>query len=159
MPHSLIVLPDDTAELILAPIKAARLRLNIRMFLFTDPTLLDAVIAARIRGDHVRVMLNPARRDGKSDNEAARAALSMAGIEVRNSSPAFALTHQKSMAIDDAIGFVEPLNWEQRDPTETRDYAVTTTSKLEINAFKKRPRNALRGTRYFKFLSIEGYFA
>ena len=132
MSHRLIVLPDDTRDAILAPINEATRALNIRMFLFTDPILLGAVIAAQQRGVQVRVMLNPARRDGSSENEETRQALSAAGIEVRDSSPTFAVTHQKSMVIDDAIGFVESLNWETRDLTETRDYAVTTTDKLEV---------------------------
>ena len=132
MTHTLIVLPDDTVDAILAPINAAKRSLNIRMFLFTEPTLLHAVIAAKRRGVNVRVMLNPARRNGKSENEKARKALLAAGIEVRDSSAAFALTHQKSMVIDDKIGFVESLNWELRDLTETRDYAVTTTKKSEV---------------------------
>jgi cardiolipin synthase len=132
MSHTLIVLPDDTAKSILEPINAAKHALNIRMFLFTDPTLLDAVIAAKHRGVNVRVMLNPARRDGKSDNEKASKTLIAAGIKVRDSSPAFALTHQKSMVIDDTTGFIESLNWETRDLTETRDYAVVTTDKIEV---------------------------
>jgi phosphatidylserine/phosphatidylglycerophosphate/cardiolipin synthase-like enzyme len=133
MSHRLIVLPDDTAAAILDPINAAKTSINIRMFLFTDPTLLDAVIAAKHRGVFVRVMLNPARRDGTSDNEEARAALAAAGIDVRDSNPEFAVTHQKSMVIDGTAGFVESLNWETRDLTETRDYAVVTTNKLEIS--------------------------
>ena len=132
MSHTLIVLPDDTISAILEPINAARRSLNIRMFLFTEPTLLRAVIAAHQRGVNVRVMLNPARRNGKSENPKARKALLAAGIEVRDSSAAFALTHQKSMVIDDKTGFVESLNWEPRDLTETRDYAVTTTKKSEV---------------------------
>jgi phosphatidylserine/phosphatidylglycerophosphate/cardiolipin synthase-like enzyme len=132
MSHTLIVLPDDTARPIIDPINAAMRMLNIRMFLFTDPVLLEAVIAAKRRGTHVRVMLNPARRDGKSDNEKARKVLLGAGIEVRDSSAAFALTHQKSMVIDHTTGFVESFNWETRDLTETRDYAVATTKKVEV---------------------------
>ena len=106
MSHSLIVLPDDTAKAIIDPINAAEHSLNIRMFLFTDPTLLSTVIAAKKRGVNVRVMLNPARRDGQSDNDEARKKLSAAGIKVRDSSDAFALTHQKSMVIDHKLGFV-----------------------------------------------------
>jgi cardiolipin synthase A/B len=131
MTHRLIVLPDDTAKPILDAIHGARLALNIRMFLFTDETLLAAVIAAKQRGVHVRVMLNPARRSGVSENEASRAALAGAGIEVRDSNPKFDLTHQKSMVVDHRLGFVESLNWELRDLTETRDYAVITTHDLE----------------------------
>src|SRR6201996_3230329 len=130
--HRLIVLPDDGADAIIDPIKAARNSLNIRMFLFTDPSLLEAVIAARRRGVHVRVMLNPARRDGTSDNQVARDTLLAAGVSVRDSSTEFAVTHQKSMVIDGEVGYIESLNWETRDLTQTRDYAVETTSKAEV---------------------------
>ncbi|WP_407150432.1 phospholipase D-like domain-containing protein [Bradyrhizobium sp. ORS 86] len=132
MSHRLIVLPDDTADAIIDPINAARHTLNIRMFLFTDRSLLNAVIAARHRGVHVRVMLNPARRDGTSDNEIARESLLAAGVKVRDSSSEFAVTHQKSMVIDNQLGFIESLNWETRDLTQTRDYAVETTSKADV---------------------------
>jgi cardiolipin synthase A/B len=137
MTHTLIVLPDDTAKPLLDALAAAKKSLNIRMFLFTDQTLLEAVVAARRRGVFVRVMLNPARRSGESENEASRKTLEDAGIEVRDSSPKFALTHQKSMVIDDEAGFVESLNWEIRDLTETRDYAVVTTHKLEVDEMVK----------------------
>jgi cardiolipin synthase len=132
MSHRLIILPDDSADAIIDPINAACHSLNIRMFLFTDPPLLNAVIAAKRRGVHVRVMLNPVRRDGTSDNDGARKALQAAGVAVKDSSTEFAVTHQKSMVIDNQIGFIESLNWETRDLTETRDYAVETTKKSEV---------------------------
>ena len=132
MSHQLIVLPDDTAKPIIDAINGARQSLNIRMFLFTDPTLIDAVIAAHRRGVKVRVMLNPARRNGESENEEARKLLTDAGIAVHDSNPKFALTHQKSMVIDEKTGFVESLNWEPRDLTRTRDYAVITTHGHEV---------------------------
>ena len=131
MSHRLIVLPDDTAKPILDAIQQAKKALNIRMFLFTDETLLSAVIDARRRGVRVRVMLNPARRNGESENEASRSTLLAAGVEVRDSNPKFELTHQKSMVVDDQLGFVESLNWEPRDLTETRDYAVVTSHAAE----------------------------
>jgi len=132
MSHDLIVLPDDSATPIVEALNAAKRIVQIRMFLFTDPTMLNTVVAARKRGVVVRVMLNPARRDGTSDNDDTRKKLVAAGIEVRDSNPDFALTHQKSMVIDEETGFVESLNWETRDLTETRDYAVTTTHGIEV---------------------------
>ncbi|MSQ99631.1 MAG: phospholipase [Xanthomonadales bacterium] len=132
MSHTLIVLPDDTAKPIVDAIDATAHALNIRMFLFTDPTLLDVVIAAHKRGVKVRVMLNPARRSGESENDEARKLLTGAGIEVRDSNPAFDLTHQKSMVVDNKIGFVESLNWEPKGLTQTRDYAIVTTRGHEV---------------------------
>ena len=132
MSHTLIVLPDDTAKPIVDAIHGATKALNIRMFLFTDTTLINAVIAAHKRGVEVRVMLNPARRSGESENEEARKLLTDAGIAVHDSNPAFALTHQKSMVIDNKVGFVESLNWEPKDLTKTRDYAIVTTHGHEV---------------------------
>src|ERR1700712_1756783 len=104
MSHQLIVLPDDTAKPLLDAIHGAKTALNIRMFLFTDESLLGAVTAAQKRGVKVRVMLNPARRTGESENEASRAALIAAGVDVRDSNPKFDLTHQKSMVVDNKTG-------------------------------------------------------
>jgi phosphatidylserine/phosphatidylglycerophosphate/cardiolipin synthase-like enzyme len=132
MPHNLIVLPDDTAKPLVDAVNGAKRALQIRMFLFTDTTLLDAVIAAHRRGVKVRVMLNPARRSGETENEESRKTLAAAGVAVRDSNPAFDVTHQKSMVVDEEVGYVESLNWEVRDLTETRDYAIVTDDKLEV---------------------------
>ena len=72
MHRSLIVLPDDTGQPIVEAIAAARESLRIKMFLFSDPGLVAAVIAAHQRGVKVRVMLNPARRSGEGENQETR---------------------------------------------------------------------------------------
>ena len=112
---------------ILDAINAAKKSLQIKMFVFSDPDLLKAVIAAHQRGVKVRVMLNAARRSGEDDNEAVRKALEHAGIEVKDSNPDFGITHEKSMVVDEEIAFVKSLNWATKNLTETRDYAITTT--------------------------------
>jgi phosphatidylserine/phosphatidylglycerophosphate/cardiolipin synthase-like enzyme len=66
-------------------------------------------------GREVRVMLNPARRGGEPENEATRAKLKKAGVEVIDSSPRFAVTHEKSMVADDKTAFVKSLNWETKN--------------------------------------------
>jgi len=77
-------------------------------------------------------MLNPERRDGEKENGESRITLTDAGIEVLDSNPCFDLTHEKSMVIDDRMAFVESLNWETKNLTETRDYAIVTTHKHEV---------------------------
>lgn len=132
MSRALIVLPDDSARPILAAIEGAARTLRIKMFVFSDPSLLKAVIAAKRRGVKVRVMLNPARRSGEHDNDITRRALERADIEVQDANPAFALTHEKSMVIDDETAFVKSLNWATRNLTETRDYAVVTKRDHDV---------------------------
>jgi len=133
MSRSLIVLPDAGAAPLLAAIAAARRTLRVKMFVYSDPALLAAAIAAKKRGVDVRVMLNPARRSGESENEESRRKLVEAGVSVLDSNPAFDLTHEKSMVVDDAEAFVMSLNWETRNVTETRDYAVTTKHRREVD--------------------------
>ncbi len=132
MSRSLIVLPDDSVQPILDAIDGATKSLRIKMFIFTDPTLLDAVIAAHRRGVSVRIMLNPKRRSGVSENDESRSKLEASGIEVRDSNPAFDLTHEKSMVVDDKIAFVKSLNWQTKNLTGTRDYAVITRHAHEV---------------------------
>ena len=132
MSRSLIVLPDDTAKPILDAINSASKSLRIKMFVFSDPSLLQAVIAAHQRGLKVRIMLNPARRSGEAENEDSRKQLTAAGVEVIDSNPAFDLTHEKSMIVDDEMAFVKSLNWQTRNLTETRDYAVVTAHGHEV---------------------------
>jgi cardiolipin synthase len=81
---------------------------------------------------HVRVMLNPARRSGQSENAETHKKLKAAGIEVLDSNPAFDVTHEKSMVVDDATAYVKSLNWDIKNLTETRDYAVVTTHEPEV---------------------------
>jgi cardiolipin synthase len=132
MSRKLIVLPDDSAKPILEAIDGASTSLRIKMFVFSDPALLDAVIAARRRGLKVRIMLNPARRSGEEDNEATRKTLSHGGVEVIDSNPALDLTHEKSMVVDDETAFVKSLNWVTKNLTETRDYAIVTKHPHEV---------------------------
>ena len=133
MSRSLIVLPDETAKPILDAIDAARESLRIKMFEFSDPSVMKAVTGAHQRGVNVRIMLNPARRSGEAENEETRKQLSDAGIEVIDSNPAFDLTHEKSMVVDGTTAFVKSLNWETKNFTETRDYAVVTSHRHEVN--------------------------
>jgi len=130
--HSLIVLPDDTSRPFLDAVRNAKKSLRVKMFLFSDPDLINAVVDAKKRGLHVRVMLNPARRSGESENKATYKKLKAAGVEVIDSNPDFDVTHEKSMVVDDETAFVQSLNWDLKNLTETRDYAIVTTNPDEV---------------------------
>lgn len=133
MSRELLVLPEATSQPLLDAIAEAQTTLRIKMFVFSEPDLVAATVAARKRGVDVRVMLNPARRSGEAENEATRKTLEDAGVAVADSNPAFELTHEKSMVVDDRAAWVMSLNWEARNVTETRDYAVVTRHAKEVN--------------------------
>ncbi|MGZ3778425.1 MAG: phospholipase D-like domain-containing protein, partial [Mucilaginibacter sp.] len=130
--RSIIVFPDDTVKPVIEAINSAEKTLHIKMFLFSDPELLEAVIAAKNRGVKVKIMLNPARRNGEGENEESRIKLEGAGIQVHDSNPCFIITHEKSMIVDEKLAFVKSLNWETKNLTETRDYAIITSHPKEV---------------------------
>ena len=130
--RTLIVMPDDTGKPILDAISGATKSLRIKMFLFSDPDLIAATIGAHQRGVKVRVMLNPARRGGEPENEDTRKTLEAAGVEVADSNPDIDVTHEKSMVIDDERAFIHSLNWETKNLTVTRDYAIVTAHRHEV---------------------------
>ena len=132
MSYTLLVMPDDTAQPILEAIQGAKKSIRVKMFLFSHPELLSTVIETKRRGVHVRVMLNPARRSGESENEVTRKKLKAAGVEVIDSNPDFDVTHEKSMVVDDEVAYIQSFNWDVKDLTETRDYAVVTTHAPEV---------------------------
>lgn len=132
MSRSIIVLPDDSAQPLLDAISGAKNSIRIKMFVFSHPELLQAVIAATRRGVDVRVMLNPVRRDGQKENDEARKTLCEAGVRVLDSNPHFELTHEKSMVIDDQTAFVQSVNWETENFLSTRDYAIVTEHAEEV---------------------------
>ncbi len=133
MSRSIIVLPDDTGKPIVDAVNAATKSLRIKMFLFSDPGLIQAVLDAHHRKVQVRIMLNPARRSGEQENEETRRILTEAGVSVLDSNPKFDLTHEKSMVIDDTTAYVKSLNWQTKNLTVTRDYAVVTTHQHEVD--------------------------
>lgn len=132
MSHSLIVLPEDSNAEIINAISQAKRTLAIKMFIFNDSSLLREVIRAHGRGVNVRIMLNPQRRNGKKENDETRAALTEGGVQVKDSNPAFDLTHEKSMVVDNQIAFVQSFNWDSDAFSSSRDYAVITSHESEV---------------------------
>src|SRR5678809_736171 len=105
--RSILVFPDDTAKMIIETILEAKKSLRIKMFVFSDPELIYAVIDAHKRGLDVKVMLNPARRSGEEENESTRRLFEQAGVNVKDTNPFFGLTHEKSMVVDDRLAFIK----------------------------------------------------
>jgi phosphatidylserine/phosphatidylglycerophosphate/cardiolipin synthase-like enzyme len=130
--HHLIIQPDDGIQPILGTINGAELSLDIKMFQFTDPVLIQAVIEAHRRGVAVRVMLNPTRFTGEHDNDEAFAMFRDAKVPVQETNPKYPITHEKSMVVDGKQAFIMSLNWAPKYFERTRDYALVTNVPEEV---------------------------
>ena len=132
MARKLIVMPDDTIEPILNAIGGAAKSLRIKMFSVSDRRILSALVRAHKRKVKIRALLNPARHSGEIQNRGARTVLLDAGIDVLDTNPAFTVTHEKSMVVDDASAFIGSLNWDPDNFEETREFAVISTDPEEV---------------------------
>ena len=130
--HLLIIQPDDGIQPILGTIDGAERSLDIKMFQFTDPVLIQAVIQAHRRGVAVRVMLNPSRFTGEHDNDEAFALFRDAKVPVQETNPKYPITHEKSMVVDGKQAFIMSLNWAPKYFERTRDYALVTNVPEEV---------------------------
>ncbi|KAB2637966.1 MAG: hypothetical protein DVB30_06790, partial [Verrucomicrobia bacterium] len=131
--HHLIVQPDDGIAPILKTIEGAKTSLDIKMFQFTDPVLIEAVIAAHKRGLKVRVMLNPSRFTGEHDNDEAFELFKNAKVNVKETNPKYPITHEKSMVVDGKQAFIMSLNWAPKYFGLTRDYGLVTNDPEEVS--------------------------
>jgi len=130
--HRLIVQPDDGTAPVIALIDEAKKSLRVKQFTLTDPDVMAALVKAHKRGVDVRIMLNPHRSSGDRANDESYAALRKAGLKVEWTNPAFAVTHEKSMVVDDAVALIATFNMATKYFTETRDYGIITTHHRPI---------------------------
>lgn len=130
--HHLIIAPDDGIEPFLEALRGAKKRIDIKMFQLTEPRLIQELLAAHCRGVAVRVMLNPSRFTGEHDNDEAFDLFQKASVPVKETNPAFPITHEKSMVIDNTEAWIMSLNWAPKYFGETRDYALVTTDPIEV---------------------------
>jgi phosphatidylserine/phosphatidylglycerophosphate/cardiolipin synthase-like enzyme len=127
-----ILQPEQGSQPVLDLINGAQASIRLKMFTFTSDDIAEALIAAQRRGVLVRIMLNPARSSGSRANDDMKARLQAGGIHVIWSSPAFAVTHEKSMVVDGARALIATFNFGVKYFTETRDYGIITTDPAVI---------------------------
>src|SRR5215470_6105837 len=130
--HRLIVQPDDGTAPVIELIDSATKSLRVKQFTLTDPNLMSALTRAHERHVDVRIMLNPHRSSGDRANDDSFKALHHAGLKVEWSNPAFAVTHEKSIVIDDATTLISTFNCATKYFTETRDYGIVTAEPTQV---------------------------
>jgi phosphatidylserine/phosphatidylglycerophosphate/cardiolipin synthase-like enzyme len=130
--HRLIVEPDDGTAPVVELIDGAKTSLRVKQFTLTDEAVMAALVHAHQRGVDVRLMLNPHRSSGDRANDESFKVLRHAGLKVEWSNPAFAVTHEKSMVVDDGVALISTFNYATKYFTETRDYGIVTSNPEQV---------------------------
>jgi phosphatidylserine/phosphatidylglycerophosphate/cardiolipin synthase-like enzyme len=139
-PLALIVEPDQGFGGIDGDVAAARRSVDMTMYELDDPVLEAELVSDARRGVRVRVLLNGGyygSGGATGENSAAARYLRAGGVLVRSSPPRFALTHQKTVTIDDRLSLVMTLNLTARYYATTRDFALVDEQPADVAAIER----------------------
>jgi len=134
---SLITEPQAGIAPVLDAIRSARRSVELVMYEDEDSQVDAALAADRARGVSVRVLLNGGYYgDGSPDNEPAYGYLKDHGVAVRWTPSYFALTHQKSLVVDDRA-YILTFNLTPQYYASSRDFGVVDRNAADVTAIER----------------------
>jgi phosphatidylserine/phosphatidylglycerophosphate/cardiolipin synthase-like enzyme len=115
-------------------ITSAQKTIDMTMYELTDTTVTSDLATAAANGVAVRVILD--QNSEKKSNTTAYNYLNAHKVAVHWANPAYAVTHQKTITVDQATTAIMTLNLTPVDYTTTRDFAVITNDAADIAAIE-----------------------
>jgi cardiolipin synthase A/B len=132
--YTLVVEPDQGLTAIYNLISSAKKSIDMTMYELTDITVTDALAKAQAAGIQVRVILD--QNDEKTANTPAYNHLEQNKVGVHWANPAFAVTHQKTITVDQTTSAIMTLNLTPEYYSTSRDYAVITNNAADVAAIE-----------------------
>jgi cardiolipin synthase A/B len=132
--YTLVVEPDQGLTAIYNLIASAKKSIDMTMYELTDITVTDALAKAGTAGLQVRVILD--QNDEKTANTPAYNHLQQNKVGVHWANPKYAVTHQKTITVDQATSAIMTLNLTPDAYATTRDFAVITNNAADVAAIE-----------------------
>ena len=132
--YTLITEPDQGLTAIYNLISSAKKSIDMTMYELTDITVTSSLAKAAAAGVTVRVILD--QNDEKTANTPAYNHLAENKVSVHWANPAYAVTHQKAITVDQATSAIMTLNLTPNDYAMTRDFAVITNDAADVAAIE-----------------------
>jgi cardiolipin synthase A/B len=132
--YTLVTEPDQGLTAIYNLIASAKKSIDMTMYELTDATVINALIRAQAAGLSVRVILD--QNDEKTANTPAYNEFTAGKVGVHWANPKFAVTHQKTITVDQTTSAIMTLNLTPDDYATTRDFAVITNNAADIAAIE-----------------------
>lgn len=133
--------PDTGDQLIASAITQAQTSVWVEMYLLTDRTIINALEAAAQRSIDVRVMLeaHPYGGSGSISPMQTLDRLRAAGVKAQETSPDFALTHEKGMILDGTTAYIMTANFTRSalggtSSVTNREYGIIDTNQPDVQA-------------------------
>jgi phosphatidylserine/phosphatidylglycerophosphate/cardiolipin synthase-like enzyme len=129
---SIIVEPDGMAgKQLVDAITAAHTSIDVTMYLMSNTTIINALVARAKAGIPVHVILDGSTMN-KSSNTTAKNTLTAAGATVIFSNPAFTYTHEKCVIIDGTSAWIMTMNATGSAPTGNREYLALDSDAADV---------------------------
>jgi len=132
--YTLVVEPDQGLTAIYNLIASAKESIDMTMYELTDATVINALIKAQAAGIQVRVILD--QNDEKTANTPAYNELAAGKVAVHWANPKYAVTHQKTITVDQTTSAIMTLNLTPNAYATTRDFAVITNDAGDVAAIE-----------------------
>ena len=128
--------PDAADRVITNAISSASKSVWLEIYLLTDRNVINSLEEAAHRGLDVRVMLETHPFGGGSPTQAMDQ-LQAAGAQVKAANPAFSLTHEKGMVIDNGTAYIMTANFTLSAlggsrATKNREYGIIDTNQQDV---------------------------
>lgn len=130
--------PESNIRPVIQGIQQAKSSIKMTMYMITHGSIIDALADSAQRGVNVQVMLeqNPFKANTAPGTDYTPQQtfdkLNAAGVHVKWTNPAYALTHQKSMVIDHNRAFIMTLNMSHSAFTKNREYGVIDSDPQDV---------------------------
>lgn len=132
--YTLVTEPDQGLTAIYNLITSAKSSIDMTMYELTDVTVMDAFAKAANAGVKVRVILD--QNEKKVSNTPAYNYLEKNKCGVHWANPKYAVTHQKTITVDQSTTAIMTLNLVPGDYATTRDFAVITNNAADVAAIE-----------------------
>ncbi len=137
---SVIVEPDAGPTPLVDAIQGAHKSVDLEMYILTNHAIINALEGDANRGIQVRVMLEPHPFGGGATSTSKTLdELKAAGVQTQDSNPAFTLTHEKGMVVDNTTAYIMTSNFSNSalgtgSFTKNREYDIVDTNAPDVQA-------------------------
>lgn len=128
--------PQDGHLPLLSAIDNAEKEIDIEMYILTDKEIINHLTDARNRGITVRVLLEEHPFQSGSINNSVYKSFQQKGIDVQWTNPSFALTHEKSIIIDNKEVFILSQNLTASSFSKNREFDILDTNPEDVAEVK-----------------------
>jgi len=122
---------------IIAAINTSTKEVDMEVYLLSDKDVVASLLAACQRGVVVKVMLEEHPFGGGNVNQKSKQTFDNSCVHMQWTNPAFSLTHEKTIVIDNAEVFILNQNLTTSSFTKNREFDVVDTNSADVLEIKK----------------------